>query len=254
MAGFFFMRRCASGPSNPHNHDEGGGGGVIHAVGEVLAYPAYPGNCELINKTLEYLDTHAHKHDQYAFNVVLADLEKNKEFQYTLLDPLLFCNGAIYFSDRSPQVENTFSGILIVFIFLCCSATAPSTFLIARRRCALKCALICALILAFCTCASIFLFCFADRTQQMLGRKAAVVQNNHLTGANFYFFFGTRQMLGIKAVVVQNNHLTGANSKRHRFREHLLWYLDFFYIFVFFSTSLCELEAAPLYRTPSLVS
>ena len=248
------MRRCASGPSNPHNHDEGGGGGVIHAVGEVLAYPAYPGNCELINKTLEYLDTHAHKHDQYAFNVVLADLEKNKEFQYTLLDPLLFCNGAIYFSDRSPQVENTFSGILIVFIFLCCSATAPSTFLIARRRCALKCALICALILAFCTCASIFLFCFADRTQQMLGRKAAVVQNNHLTGANFYFFFGTRQMLGIKAVVVQNNHLTGANSKRHRFREHLLWYLDFFYIFVFFSTSLCELEAAPLYRTPSLVS
>jgi hypothetical protein len=99
------MRRCASGPSNPHKHDEGGeggGGGIIHAVGEVLAYP---GNCELINKTLAYLDTHAHKHDQYAFNVVLADLEKTKDFQYTLLDPLLFCNGAIYFSDRSPQVR-----------------------------------------------------------------------------------------------------------------------------------------------------
>lgn len=33
-------------------------------------------------------------------------------------------------------------------------------------------------------------------------------------------------MLGVKAVVVQNNHITGSDSKRHRFREHLLWYLD----------------------------
>jgi len=100
-------------------------------VGEVLAYP---GNCELINKTLEYVDTHPDKHDQYAFNVVLADLESKKDFQYTLLDPLLFCNGAIYFSDRSPQVRPC----MCPYIALICS-------LICALVCALVCAIICAL-------------------------------------------------------------------------------------------------------------
>ena len=41
-----------------------------------------------------------------------------------------------------------------------------------------------------------------------------------------YFAERAPQMLGLRAVVVQNNHITGAQSKQHRFREHLLWYLD----------------------------
>ena len=46
--------------------------------------------------------------------------------------------------------------------------------------------------------------------------------------ANGALFFGARapQMLGVRAAVVQNNHMTGTANKEHRFREHLLWFLE----------------------------
>ena len=119
MAGFFYLRRCVAASASSTAHEN----------------KAYPQNCQLLEDTVEHMQTHAERHDQYAFNAVLAAKEE-RGFTYTLLDPLLFCNGLLYFSERAPQ------------------------------------------------------------------------------------------MLGLKAVVVQNNHITSANSKKHRFREHLLWYLD----------------------------
>ncbi|KAJ1480293.1 nucleotide-diphospho-sugar transferase-domain-containing protein [Baffinella frigidus] len=108
MAGFFHLRAC-----------EG-----------------FPGNCELLEETLAHQEAHPAKHDQVSFNAVVADKVAQGRFSYSLLDPLRFVNGALFFSDRAPQ------------------------------------------------------------------------------------------MLGVKAVVVQNNHMTGAANKEHRFREHLLWFLD----------------------------
>jgi hypothetical protein len=181
-----------------------------------------------------------------------------------------------------------------------CSATAPSTFLIALRRCALicalmralicaltcalicalTCALICALICAlepllFCTCASIFLFCCGDRTQQMLGlrlRLSRIITSlarippfflalGRCWGSRPWLFRTITSLARTRSGTAFENtfsgilnffvlyfcvflHLTGANLKRHHFRERLLWYLEFFHMFF----------RPPVQRTPSLKS
>ena len=136
MAGFFFLRRCALPPDGPANSAAGRGVGAGAAAGAGAGRElVFAENCDLLSDTLLHAEAHPDKHDQFSFNAALAEREK-RGYEYTLLDPLLFCNGALYFAERAPQ------------------------------------------------------------------------------------------MLGLRAVVVQNNHITGAQSKQHRFREHLLWYLD----------------------------
>ena len=72
MAGCFFMRPCTTNPVN----------------------------CDLLKATGLHQRSHPDKHDQYSFNSVLATSPVN----YSLLDPLLFVNGALFFSDRAPQM------------------------------------------------------------------------------------------------------------------------------------------------------
>lgn len=63
MAGFFLARNCTASPLN----------------------------CKLIEDTLAFQSANPDKHDQYAFNAVLAEMPALK---YKLLDPLKFVNGA----------------------------------------------------------------------------------------------------------------------------------------------------------------
>ena len=56
--------------------------------------------------------------------------------------------------------------------------------------------------------------------------KYGVLDPLWFTNGALYFSDRGPQMLGVKPAVVQNNWITGLASKRHRFREHLLWYLD----------------------------
>jgi hypothetical protein len=56
MAGFFYLRRCAASP---------GDAGAV-----------YPANCELLDDTLAHMQAHPEKHDQFAFNAVLSEKEK----------------------------------------------------------------------------------------------------------------------------------------------------------------------------------
>ena len=115
MAGFFHLRRC---------RDKGG-------VADVAVFPA---NCAVLEATLAHQEEHPGQHDQFSFNTAIAGL--GNAFNYSLLDPLRFANGALFFGARAPQ------------------------------------------------------------------------------------------MLGVRAAVVQNNHMTGTANKEHRFREHLLWFLE----------------------------
>ena len=74
MAGFFYMRDCV----------------------------AYPSNCALLDDTVAHQRAHPTKHDQAALNAVLAS--RQGEVRYGVLDPLLFPNGALFFSERAPQM------------------------------------------------------------------------------------------------------------------------------------------------------
>lgn len=56
MAGFFFLRRCVPSPDG--------------------AEEGHASNCELLEETLAYMQRHPDKHDQFAFNAVLAEKEK----------------------------------------------------------------------------------------------------------------------------------------------------------------------------------
>ena len=85
MAGFFFLIRCAQPPASAGTRE------------------AHPENCELLEDTLAHMQEQPDKHDQFAFNAVLAVKEK-AGYKYKLLDPLLFCNGMLYFSERAPQM------------------------------------------------------------------------------------------------------------------------------------------------------
>ena len=74
MAGFFFLRRCASGQGGDGKHRNG-----RHAV--------FPENCELLEATVEHAHAHPDKHDQFSFNAGRAPTRTDPTLRSYTLHP-----------------------------------------------------------------------------------------------------------------------------------------------------------------------